>query len=165
MSARNPRRCRDLPHILLSSLFTICLPFLVDCCETLKPDQISWRSESASKLVTCRANALNHAAGIPLGGLPAISESAKPLSNLNVEASVDFQWSDHTVNSEPSERLGLGCRLRGGAKSHRTKCSHQGCKGMYMPLAGDCPYCSNRFCMSHRLPEVLRRFHFFLPGS
>ena len=147
------------------------------CCEDVKPDQPSWRNGIHGRPETaanskCR-NGLEMkpvSPKISCNHLPTVSDT-KVCGDLSppdaVLRSNEFypgdaiERIDHVVHQigtdscdSAAHLVGLGCRLRGGSKSHRTKCSHQGCKGLYMALAGDCPYCTNRFCMAHRLPEV-----------
>jgi hypothetical protein len=161
----NARRCRDRSsEILLQSAFLISLPIFVGSCESLKPDQIPWCSESAGNgfvSALCRSKSVTRTAhDVPVTFETSTNPKCSTLTSyLKVEQSAESARSEHFPPCpETPEMLGLsgGCRLRGGAKSHRTMCSHKGCKSTYMPLAGDCPYCSSRFCMSHRLPEVLK---------
>ena len=72
-------------------------------------------------------------------------------------------WSDRKcLNKEGLDQhvKGLAVRLRGGVNEtgevvrKRTVCTMPGCGDRQMPVAGDCPYCTLKFCSSHRLPEV-----------
>ena len=165
--ATEPYRIKHLgsgADLLFRFVLFTSLSLLVGCCENLKPDNLSLRSRerliraTASRLPLCRSNGLDSVTKNPDISIPSdgvhLAAKCEAVAKTNTEMPVVDFLREHHGCAEPTDMVGLGCRLRGGAKSQRTKCNHQGCKGTYMPLAGDCPYCSNRYCMSHRLPEV-----------
>ncbi len=177
MAQPHQRLCGQslMRFVLLSSTF-----LFAGCCEDVKPDCPSWRTtnqkhgkpETAANF-KCR-NGLELkpispkivCSHLPFTSVTAVHQMCGDSSTPDAKLRVFNEFNtcdvissvDHAVQQigadSAAHLVGLGCRLRGGSKSHRTKCSHQGCKGLYMALAGDCPYCTNRFCMAHRLPEV-----------